>query len=340
MAAACWTDVRHSAQPPRTRSPLIPATVYRRSMSHTLETGTTIEPTGSPVEARRRHYAEFYALAPLPADFGVVLGNCQAESLRIVMDAADRRFVRVPAVHEMTAEDAQRLHEVVGAAHTVVTQPVRDDYHGLPLGTRQVAAATTGRVLTLPPVRYGGLHPFQAALRVPGVKESPPLVAYHDVRTLAAAAGLPVATTLTADAVRAVGRTSLDVLRTREATTDVPVSDLFHSITADHARTINHPGNAIWLPLGNRVLEALGAPGGVIDPGRPLLNAVHAPLAPEVVDAWSLPDEPRDHWIVDGIEIDDAEVRAAHAAWYASHPEFVVAAVDRLAALLSVWRSA
>ncbi|MBD8515708.1 WcbI family polysaccharide biosynthesis putative acetyltransferase [Plantibacter sp. CFBP 8804] len=309
-------------------------------MSHTLEPGTTAAPAGSPVEARRRHYAEFYGLAPLPTEFGVVLGNCQAESLRTVMDAPDRRFVRVPAVHEMTAEDARRLHDVVGAAHTVVSQPVRDDYHDLPLGTRQVAASTSGRVLTVTPVRFGGLHPFQAAVRVPGVEENPPIVAYHDVRTLAAAAGLPVASALQPDAVRAIGRASVEELRRREAATDVPVSDLFDSVTADHARTVNHPGNAIWLPLGARILETLGAPGGVTDPGRPLLNAVRAPIAPEVVDAWSLTDEPRDHWILEGVEVDDAEVRAAHTDWYASHPEFVVAAVDRLAALLSVWRNA
>ncbi|WP_138946969.1 WcbI family polysaccharide biosynthesis putative acetyltransferase [Plantibacter sp. M259] len=309
-------------------------------MSHTLEPGTTAAPAGSPIEARRRHYAEFSGLAPLPTDFGVVLGNCQAESLRTVMDAPERRFVRVPAVHEMTAEDARRLHDVVGAAHTVVSQPVRDDYHGLPLGTRQVAASTSGRVLTVTPVRFGGLHPFQAAVRVPGVEENPPIVAYHDVRTLAAAAGIPVVSALQPDAVRAIGRASVEELRRREAATDVPVSDLFNSVTADHARTVNHPGNAIWLPLGARILETLGTTGGVTDPGRPLLNAVRAPIAPEVVDAWSLTDEPRDHWILEGVEVDDAEVRAAHTDWYASHPEFVVAALDRLSALLTVWRNA
>ena len=309
-------------------------------MSLTADPGTLSAPSETSVSARRRHYAEFYGLAPLPADFGVVLGNCQAESLRTVMDAEGRRFVRVPAVHEMTAEDAERLHEVVRSAHSVVTQPVRDDYHGLPLGTRQVAAATGGRVLTLPPVRFGGLHPFQASIRIPAFEESLPIVDYHDVRTLAAAAGIPVAAVLPPDAVRAIGRSSLEVLRTREALTDVAVSDLFDEVTADHVRTVNHPGNAIWLPLGARVLGVLGLGGGVTDPGRPLLNAVHAPLLPEVVDAWSLPDRPRDHWIVDGAEIDDAEVRAAHTDWYASHPGLVVAAVGRLTDLLAVWRDA
>lgn len=301
---------------------------------------TTVAPEGSAVLARRRHYGEFYGYTPLPQEFGVVLGNCQAESLRTVMDAEDRRFVRVPPVHEMTAEDAQRLHDLVASAHTVVTQPVRDDYHDLPLGTRQVAAATPARVLTIPPVRFGGLHPFQAAIRIPGVEEDPPLVAYHDVRTLAAAAGLAIAPALGPEAVRAIGHSSVDVLRAREAATDVTVSDLFDVITADHARTVNHPGNAIWLPLGARVLDILGAAGDIVDPGRPLLDSVHAPLAPEVVEAWSLADPPRAHWIVEGVDVDDDEVRAAQLEWYAAHPEFVSAAVERLAPLLAVWRSA
>lgn len=301
---------------------------------------TTVASAEAAVLGRRRHYGEFYGIAPLPESFGVVLGNCQAESLRLVMDAPQRRFIRVPPVHEMTADDARRLHEVAAAAHTVVTQPVRDDYHDLPLGTRQVAAATSARVLTVPPVRFAGLHPFQAAIRVPGIDDDPPLVAYHDVRTLAEAAGLPVASALDPAAVRGVGRASIDVLREREAATDIAVSDLFDTVTADHMRTVNHPGNAVWLPLGARVLDALGAAEGPVDPGRPLLDSVRAPLAAEVIEAWALSDEPQEQWIVEGKPVSDAEVREAHLAWYAEHPGFVGAATERLAALLAVWRAA
>lgn len=314
--------------------------VYVRIMSHRDELGTAVAPDGSPVLARRRHYSEFFGLAPLPDRFGVVLGNCQAESLRLVMDAPERRFVRVPPVFEMDAADTARLHELVGAAEIVVSQPIRDDYRDLPLGTRQIAAVSDARMLTVPPVRFGGLHPYQAAIRVPGVEGDPPIVAYHDVRTLAKAAGLSSADALPPEAVRAVGQMSIDTLRARETTADVRVSDLFDTVTADHARTINHPGNAVWLPLAARVLDALGLDGGPIDPGRPLLDAVQAPLGREVVDAWSLTAEPRDHWLVEGVAVDDAAVRAAHLDWYAAHPAFVAAAVERLAPLLSIWRAA
>lgn len=307
-------------------------------MTPDLDSRMGVAPNGSAVLARERHYSEFFGHAPLPERFGVILGNCQAESLRLVIDAPEHRFVRVPPVFEMDAAEASRLHEVVGAADIVVSQPIRDDYRDLPLGTQQIAAVTRARMLTVPPVRFAGLHPFQAAIRVPGVDGDPPVVAYHDVRTLAAAAGIPVVAALRPDAVRVIGRASIETLQERERRADVRVSDLFDTVTADHARTVNHPGNAVWVPLGARVLEMLGFAGETPDPGRPLLDAVQAPLAPEVIDAWSLPDEPRAHWLVEGVEIEDAEVRAAQTAWYAAHPEFVAAAVERLAPLLAVWR--
>lgn len=309
-------------------------------MSHDHRQEPTVAPDGPSVLGRERHYSHFYGHDPLPERFGVVVGNCQAESVRIVLDAPTHRFVRVPPVHEMDAADAARLHEVVRLAETVITQPIREDYRGLPLGTRQLEAVTAARVLTVPSVRFAGLQPFQAALRVPGVDEDPPIVAYHDVRTLAVAAGLPVAGALPPETVRAVGEDSLDTLRLREQHIDIPVSDLYSTPTADHARTVNHPGNAVWLPLAARVLEALGIPGGPTDPGRPLLTAVQAPLVEEVIEAWSLPDEPRAHWLVEGVEVEDAEIRAAHRAWYAAHPDFVAAAVGRLAPLLQTWRAA
>ncbi|WP_256728853.1 WcbI family polysaccharide biosynthesis putative acetyltransferase [Microbacterium oleivorans] len=277
----------------------------------------------------------------LPDGFGVVVGNCQAESLRIVLDAPDRPTVRVPAVHEMTAADAERLHALLRRASFLVAQPVREDYHGLPLGTRQLAASlpATAALVTFPVVRYAGLHPFQAALHVPGVDEVPPVVAYHDVRTLAALIGLPVRDALDREGVLATADDSLAELRRREQDIDVAVSDLLHPTSAELMRTVNHPGNPIWMPLGERVLDALGDAGEPTDPGRPLLNSVRAPLEPWVVDAWGLSDEPHPHWLVGGVEIDPAEVAEAHIAWYRRHPLFVEGATTRLRATFARWRS-
>lgn len=304
--------------------------------------GTLADDTAA-VIARRRHYAEFYGDTPAPEGYGVVVGNCQAESIRLVVSNDGHPGVRVPAVHEMDAADTERLHRLLAGAAFLIVQPIRDDYRGLPLGTSQLRAALPAgaRTVVVPSLRFGGLHPFQAAIRVPGVEEDPPLVAYHDVRTLAEAAGLPVASELPTAAVRAVAEDSVAELRRREELgVDVVASDLYDTVVADLARTVNHPGNAVFLPLGERIVAALGAPGSAVDPGRPILAGVRAPLERAVVEAWDLDAEPRRDWIVSEERLDADVVVDAHRRWYAEHPAFVAAAVQRLAPLLRRWRAA
>lgn len=289
--------------------------------------------------APRDHDAGFFADLPR-TDYGVVVGNCQAESVRLVLDSDELPLVRVPPVYLLDAAATRRLHEVVAGASALIAQPVKDDYHGLPLGTRQLAASLppSGRAVTFPIVRFTGLHPFQAALHVPGVEETPPLVAYHDVRTLALAAGAPVRERLDPDGVRAEAAASLAELRRREETLDVAASDLFAEPRFDLVRTVNHPGNEVILALGDRILRALGRDGAARDPGRPLLNSVHAPREDWVIDAWGLDAHAVPDWTVDGRRVDPAEVRDAHLAWYLEHPQFVRGAVDRLRPTLERWR--
>ena len=194
--------------------------------------------------------------------------------------------------------------------------------------------------MTVPIVRFTGLHPFQAVVRVPGVSEAPPIVDYHDVREVALAAGLPLPEKLGRDAVRAIADDSIAELRRRESELDVTASDLFARPSFDQMRTVNHPGNAIWLALGERILEALGSPATVTDPGRPMLNSVVAPREPWVADAWGIDAGTREDWVVGGITVPAAEIRSAHAAWYHDHPEVVAHAARRLAPTFERWRAA
>jgi len=145
-------------------------------------------------DGRTRHYGAFYGVTP--TEHGddrpvlVVHGNCQVESLRVVIEASEAgyRCVRVPPVHELVAADLVHLHRLLGRCAVLVSQPVRADYRGLPLGTAQLAlAAAHARLVVVPIVRDARLHPLQALVRVPGAGE-PPVVPYHDVRTLARAA--------------------------------------------------------------------------------------------------------------------------------------------------------
>ena len=63
--------------------------------------------------------------------------------------------------------------------------------------------------------------------------------------------------------------------------------------------------------------------------GRAVLDAIHAPRAAAVIEAFGLPDEPTHAWTVDGTTIDEGEVREAHLRWYAEHPDAVAAGLER-----------
>lgn len=298
---------------------------------------------GEAVIARRAHYAGFYGDAPLPSGYGLVVGNCQAESLRLVISSDALPTVRMPAVHELSADDTARVHDLLRGASFLVTQPIRDDYRGLALGTAQLRAslAPSARVVTVPAVRFAGLHPFQAVLRLPDFPKDPPLVAYHDVRTVAEAARIDIPAALEPPAVRGIAEGSRAELRRREARgLDVVASDLFAPVVEDLARTVNHPGNALFLPLGERIVAALGAPGGAVDPGRPILASVRAPLEDWVVDTWNLDAAPRPDWIVAGETLPADVVREAHLAFYRERPALLAAVVDRMAPLLATWAAA
>jgi hypothetical protein len=255
-------------------------------------------------------------------------------------------------VHELTAADLPQLERWLGRARLLVSQPVRDDYHDLPLGTAQLAAMLPreARVVRVPVVRFAGLYPAHVIVRPPSdVSLVPPVVEYHDVRLIAEAAGraLPI-DALTPAVVRSVAELSLAELRKREVAHDTVVaSDLFEvgadgtgTPRFDQMRTLNHPGNPVWTALASRVRERVGLPEHVVDPGRPVLSSVHAPREQAVIDAWGLDAEPTDHWVVGGERVDADEVRRAHLAWYAEHPDAVEAALARHADTFSLWGAA
>ena len=296
--------------------------------------------TTDAIDGRTRHYGDFYGLGEPEGDGDVtlVVGNCQAESLRLVLDGGGLRTVRTPAVHEIVASDLPHLDRWLARTALLVSQPVRDDYHDLPLGTRQLASRMprTARVVTVPVVRSAGHYPTSAIVRPPHDPSLvPPVVEYHDLTVLAEAAARregvrPQEARLDPAAVRAIGARSLDELRRREVAHDaVVVSDLLERPTFDQMRTLNHPGNALFTALAARVRERLGLPDHVVDLGRPLLDRVHAPRLAAVVEAYGLDDAPTDAWTVEGNLVPLAEVREAHLRWYEREPAVVDAGLAR-----------
>ena len=291
---------------------------------------------------RRAHYASFYDSRP-PADLAIVLGNCQAESLRIAMTGSDLTTIRIPPVHELTASDLPYLDRALERARVIVMQPIRDGYRGLAIGTRQLAGrlGLSTSMIVVPAVRHRALHPMQAVVRIPDVAVTdPPLVAYHDLRIIADALGAPLQP-LTTDRVRRIASDSTISLRTREQRAGaVPISDVFANPSADLLRTMNHPGNPVFVELARRVRERLGLTAELLPLGRPLLSSIVAPLEPVVVETWQLGTPPDPYWTVEGERIHADVVAEAHRRWYRDHPHSLAIAADRHAAELQLLQDA
>ena len=300
------------------------------------------EPATSVPDPRRLHYGEFYQLRAPTRGRGVptvaVVGNCQAESLRILLDSTSRvDSFRIPAIHEWTAEDVELMGDVLATTDVLVMQPVRDDYRGLPSGTGQLAALLpdTGRVVTYPVLRFDGLMPYQAIVRSPADPSlNPPVVPYHDLRLLVAASrglDVPVEATPSDDTLRELAALSIAELRTREQTHDtVVVSD--HLETTPVWHTINHPDNSTLIHMAHRVLEAIGVEGEVRDPGRELLGNLDAPVDPQAARALGVEVEGREAWR----PTPETDIAQAQLAFYREHPEMVTAGLKRHARRLEM----
>ena len=292
---------------------------------------------------RARHYGQFYGLEPLP-DGGrpllLVHGNCQAESLRqLIQDAPGSPWssVRIPPVHELAADEVPLLHRLLQRAEVVLTQPVADDFHDLPLGTAQVRqAAPRARTVVWPVIYYAGLHPRQIVHQHADAGD-PPLVPYHDARTVLRAAGGPPLGP-TAPAALAISSWSIGELRRREvAAGAVPVSDLVLAAGGSATRTVNHPANPVLVGMARRLQEALGLPATAVDPGRRLLDAVEAPIDREVLDALGLEaSEARQDWRVAGEPVPDAAIVDAQLGWLLERPHVVADIVRRHRAQLDL----
>jgi hypothetical protein len=302
------------------------------------------------VDGRTRHYGEFYGVTEAPVTDDrkllVVWGNCKAEALRIVLSSSPDlpfRTVRVPPVHELESSDIAHVERLVRRAAVIVSQPVRAGYRGLPIGGADLAVmAPAAPVIVWPVIRYGGLYPFQVIARHPAQPSAvPAAVPYHDLRTvLAVRAGrsrvdgwdIDVA----AGRIREAARWSVDQLEDRERRhCDIGVSDILLGVGADAAHTINHPGNRVLLTLGGRILDALGA-SAPVPPSRDLLGNIRAPLERRVIDALGIEASPRTSWDDGGEPLTDDDVRCRQMRWYAEHPEFIDAVLDRYVDLIEI----
>lgn len=273
--------------------------------------------------SRREHYRDLYDGPQRDGrPLAVVHGNCQAEALRVLLDGSPDwpwQAVRVPPVHELEEADLPAVDALLRSTSLLLAQPVSDGYRGLPLGTAEVAGrlAPCAQVLRWPVVRDAGLHPWQAIVRAPDGAE-PPIVPYHDLRTLTGRE--PHAPDLVAAAEQS--RAELAGREARDC--DVAVSDLLPGLGAQAFHTIDHPGNELLLGLAHRVQAALGVAPDAAEPGRVLLGGVRTPLEAPVLAARGFDlGAVREHWLVDGAPVGAGVVAEAHRRWYADRPDVV-----------------
>lgn len=263
----------------------------------------------------------------------VVWGNCQARPiaalLREPLAAHGLQVLDVPTVFEATAEQVAWVREQVARAAVLVTQPIRDEYRHPGCGSEQLAALVpaSGRVVRVPSTIHTGWFPYQAnAHDEHGVRIPAPLVAYHDLRLLAAAAaGRSVDDVLAGglgrsaddDALRTAAADSVAELRRREQGADVAVSDLVD--VPDAMFAMNHPANRTLGAIAERVLDHLGLDGEITLPEREFLGEIRTPVEQHVVAARGAGAVQPD-WIVRREVVPWDDVVRAHLALYAEHP--------------------
>lgn len=263
----------------------------------------------------------------------VVVGNCQAESTRkLLMSTGHFTGKRIKPVHELAPSDMGWFLDLVRRADVLVTQPIRDGYRGLPVGTRQLRALLDddARHVTVPVLRFDGLMPYQAIIRDPDDPSlNPPVVPYHDLRTLVTAAGFAPAAKPSPDAYQRAAAMSVDQIRRRErAHGAVVVSDYLETHPVWH--TVNHPDNATLAFMAQRVLDALGLEGEPQPPEYEMLGGLNAPVDPDAAAALGVSVEGRDVWRDRAAGVIDAdEIRAAQLEFYRERPALVRHGLER-----------
>ena len=259
----------------------------------------------------------------------VVVGNCQAESTRkLLMSTGHFTGERIAPVHELEAADMGWFLDLVARADVLVTQPIRDDYRGLPVGTRQLR--TSARRVVVPVLRFDGLMPYQAIIRDPHDPSlNPPVVPYHDLRTLVAAAGYSPAAAPSPEVYRRAAAMSVEQIRRREqAHGTVVVSDYLQTNPVWH--TVNHPDNATLAFMASRVLEALGLSDEPAPPDYEMLGGLDAPVDAAAAAALGVAVDGRDEWRERGGGVIDAdEIRAAQLEFYRERPALVAHGLQR-----------
>jgi len=270
----------------------------------------------------------------------VIHGNCQADALTSLLPSSPafaREFEvsRIPAVHEVTSDDLPVLRDTLARADVIITQAVRDDYRGLPVGTDQILELAPGaRVVRIPALYSDATFPYQVYLRdADGLPVDAPTTVYHDLRALALAAAGSSAGDVQAlaehrppaDALRHIAAIGDERLAELEAGSDIEITDV---ILDPHHRassfwTVNHPTLQTLDVLAERIQAALGltpTPCAIRDE---ILGAFRTPIDAPTIEALALDAEPSQTWTCEGIQHSVTSVLAEQLEFLKARPELI-----------------
>lgn len=315
-------------------------------MKQQERTEAVLPPAEETITGRHHHYGEFYRLKHVnsPEDSAhlprvAVVGNCQAESLRILLDSSGAvSSYRIPPVHEWTADDMRYVGATLAQTDVLISQPIRDNYRDLPSGTQQLTQLLPqdARVIKFPVLRFNGLNPAIAIVRSPQDPSlNPPVVPYHDLTLIAEVAGIEK--TRPVDYL-ACAQQSIRQLASREdAHGCVRISDVLAHNPVWHI--LNHPDNSTLTTLAQRVLKAIDpqisdAAVSAVGADHELLGNLQSPIDPHAAAFFEI-NEHRDQWTLNGEVIPEDKIRTEQLAFYKKHPEIIDAALTRHRALLS-----
>ncbi|HEX4114941.1 MAG TPA: WcbI family polysaccharide biosynthesis putative acetyltransferase [Solirubrobacteraceae bacterium] len=241
-------------------------------------------------------------------DRAVIVGNCQAKALEMMLETNDEftkrfEFVSFPAVHELPVEVVPELHSAVADSALVILQRIDDNYrNGLGVGTGMLAGiAGNATVIRWPSVYWAGYFPDLFYFRGPDgqvVVDGP--FDYHDRTILEAYTdGIDVAGTcrLLEDANRPSNAQewaehATAELDDRGRDCNIQVSKFIESSFRDELLffTMNHPTNRMLGFIAQEITELLGIPGEADrrQISNEILGPTFYPLHPNHVRALEL----------------------------------------------------
>ncbi len=265
----------------------------------------------------------------------VILGGPQADSLRRLLTADLRApYIAVSAssVDDMTLADVPGMLRLLNHADALITEHLPSGYRGLPVGLGDLLPHLRPGipVVTFPRISYAGLHPFHVGRDPVAGLSDPPMVPYHDLRSVAVAAGRMSPESARdlvppAQVIREFAAWQLLRMRRNEALTDCSIASSVRGAGLGAVHTVDRPGNLLLLRIAQDIQRALDVDITAVDPGTLLLGQCRGPVEPQVAEALGVEAPTSDRWSVNGRNLTIRRVQRAHVRWYHRHPDVLKA---------------